>query len=186
MVLSFVAAKIEPSISDDLHLADGASSYVAFGDHGTVALTDDDHIHLYQHDGVKYCFVGKKPLPDDVGWDCYKAISVTTIFLQQNGDAPTYQYRCRDLHQLDKLDHEGHLCGVVYPNTLVYAQRRGDEDWILTLHLADGEMILQPHGGDKWDWGLSVCAALEHILVVETKTKSMNVFTLSGNILLLF
>ena len=164
----------------------GASRLVAFGENGEVVLTVDHHIYLYQHGGMKYSLAKKTYLPDGVGWDCFKAISNTTIFLQAHEYAPTHQLSSRDLHHMGSLDHKGKLLGLLYPSTLVYGQERSHKDWIIILHHADGEMILQPPRGRSWDWGLSVCRAGQYIVVVETWTQSIDAFSTGGNFLLLF
>ena len=151
-----------------------------------MVLTDYHHIHLYRHDGRKYSLVGKIPLPDDVSMHCCKAISGTTIFVQGYTDDPTHQYDSTDLHQQGTLHHKGTLRGVLHPNTLVYGQKRAYDDWIVALHQPDGKVILKPPGARKWDSALSVCRTEEYFVVVEMWTKSMDVFSLQGNVLLLF
>ena len=151
-----------------------------------MVLTDEHHIHLYRHDGRKYSLVGKIRLPDDVTKDCYKAVSDTTIFIQENTDDPTLQYYTTDLRQQGIVHHKGRLRGVLNPNTLVYGQKRVGGDWMIALYQPDGKVILKPPGARKWDMSLSVCRTEEYFVVVETVTKIMDVFSLGGNILLLF
>ena len=174
--------KIEPA--GDLSLTYAAGPVVAFGENGEVVLTDGHHIHLHRHDGSKYKPVGKTPLPDGITKSCYKAISDTTIFVQENTDDPTHQYDSTDLDQLGTLDHKGTLRGVLYPSTLVYSRKRADGDRIIALQQPDDMMILHPPGGRKWGITLSVCRAENFFVVVEYRKKSMDVFTLRGNILL--
>ena len=153
-VISWFAATIEPT--GDLSLTHDASHLVAFGDNGEVVLTDEHHIHLYRHDGSKYKLVGKTPLPDGVTKHCFKAVSDTTIFVQENTDQPTHQYDSTDLHQQGTLHHKGKLRGVLYPNTLVYGQKRTYKEWIIALHQPDEKVILKPPGAGKRDMALSV------------------------------
>ena len=141
---------------------------------------------MYRHDGSKYSLVAKIPLPDDVTKNCYKAVSDTTIFVQENIDAPAHQYDSTDLHQHGTLHHKGILCGVLYQSILVYGQKRAYDDWMIALHQPEGKTILQPPGARKWDVGLSVCRAENYFVVVDAWAESMNVFSLRGNILLLF
>ena len=175
MVTLLFAATIEPAC--DLSLTHDASYLVAFGNNGKMVLTDDRHIHLYRHDGSKYSLVGKISHPDGVTKHCYKAVSDTTIFVQENTDQPTHQYDSADLHQQGTLHHKGKLLGVLYPSTLVYGQKRAYEDWIIALHQPEGKVILKPPGARKWDVALSVCRTEDYFVVVETFTKSMAVFS---------
>ena len=183
-VISVFAATIEPT--GHHKLTHEASWKVAFGARGEVVLDDDDDIYLYEHDGVEYR-ARKTRMPDGVVVPCNKAVSDTTIFIQHwHDDSPTHQLHIKDLHHMGRLDQEGELCGMIYPSTLVYRQRRDRDDYMITLHQPNEEMILQPPPGRKWDWRLSVCRAGEWIVVVEYITQTMDVFSLSGNILLLF
>ena len=169
-------------------LTHGASGRVAFGEHGEVVLTDyghsDCHISLYQHDGAKYNLARKTHLPDGLGWACNKAVS-DAIFLQSSYDTETYQLHTTDLQPMGRLHHKGVLLGAVFPNTLVYGQCRGGGKWIVNLHQPDGDIILEPPHERIWNWRLSVYRA-EYIVVVESRTQSMDVFTKSSITLLLF
>ena len=184
-------ATIEPAGHHDL--THEASSMVAFGEHGEVVLTDRDNIYQYQHDGKKYSLEGKTRRHGHVGGACNKAISDTTIFMQlcSNG-SPTHEHQLHttDLRHIRTLDHKGQLCGLLYPNTLAYRWKRPspNSEWIIILHQPNGEVTLQRSRlrRRKWDVGLSLCRAGEHIVVVERSMKSMDVFSTSGNILLLF
>ena len=167
-----------------LVLTHDASDVVVFGEHGQVVLTWDQ-IYLYQYDGVGFNDVRKTPRPDGIWDDCCKAVSDTTIFLQDGDDAPTLQLDIKDLQHIGELDHEGRLRGMLYPDTLVYRQRKNNEDWNIVLHQPGGDVILQPRG-HNWDWGLSLCKTGEYTIVVEHCTQAMDVFSTSGNFLLLF
>ena len=185
-VISVFAAAIKPA--GHHKLTHEASWRVAFGERGEVVLDGGGDIYLYEHDGVEYSFARKTQMPDDVvGWPCNKAVSDTTIFIQNRaGDSPTHQLHIKDLHHMGRLDHKGELCGMIYPSTLVYCQKRGSADYTITIHQPNEEMILQPPHGRKCYGSLSVCRAGECIVVVERNTQTMDVFSLSGNILLLF
>ena len=151
-----------------------------------------NNIYLYQHNGVEYSLAKQKPRPDDVdllGPYCNKAVSASGVFVQNlvTSDAVTHKLRLQDLEPADILHHKGKLMGVVHPNTLVYRQERGVHGYTVTLHQRDGtETILKLPPGRKWKHGLSVCRAGESLVVVEHLTQSLDVFTTSGNILLLF
>ena len=184
-VISVFAATVEPAGRHKL--THWASWIVAFGEHGEVVLDDyEDHICQYQHDGVKYSLAKKTPKPDGVERYCSKAASDTTIFLQEYIDAPTHQLHIKDLHHMGRLDHKGRLCGILYPSMLVYSQKKGHKDYSLILRQPEGKMILQPPRGRNWDLWLPVCKTGECIVVVEQQTQTMDVFSMSGNILLLF
>ena len=147
-----------------------------------------NHIYLYQFDGMemKYKHAIKTRLPDGITDYCYKAVSETAIFLQHDCDEPTHRLHKTDLHHMGNLHHKSDLRGIVHPGTLVYGQKRGDEDWIIILHEPGAEMILQPPDGRKWKGALSVCTAgTKYVVVVERHTKTMDIFSPSGNTLLL-
>ena len=140
-VISVFAATIEPAGHGKLtHLA---SWSVAFGERGEVVLDWGNDIYLYEHDGVEYR-ARKTRMPYGVGVACNKAVSDTTIFIQRfAGDSPTHQLYIKDLRQMGRLDHKGGLCGIIYSSTLAYCQKRDCDDYTITLHQANGEMILQ-------------------------------------------
>ena len=146
-------------------------------------LTDEYYVYVCQHDGVD---ASKTRLPDGVGRYCNKAVSNTSVFLQQYEDHPTHELHLTDLHHVNTLHHKGMLRGLLHPSTLIYRLKRADDDYTITLLQPDGDIILQPPPGRKWDWGLSVCCSGAFIIVVSSTTRSMDVFSQSGNILLLF
>ena len=183
-VISVFAATIEPAGRHEL--THGAYCLVAFGERGDVVLDDAAHIYLYHYAGMQYNLARKTWSPEGVRWNYYKAVSEATIFLQQEVDGPTHQLSIRDLHHIGRLHHKGALNGAIYPNTLVYLQKRADDDWFITLHQPNGEVILQPPPGRTWGEELSVCRAGGCIVVVEIDTETMDVFATNGNILLLF
>ena len=151
-------------------------------------VNDDNDIYLYHYDGNKYSLVRKIHLPDDVNdyINYRKVVSSTGVFLQNPGDI-THHLSTTDLHPIGELHHNGRLRGVLYPSSLMYIHKRAQDDFIIILHnQPDGEMILQPPHGHKWDYGLSVCKCEEYVIVVERFTKSMDVFSTRGNIPLLF
>ena len=164
---------------------------VAFGEHGEALLltaTTSTSISIMVWSTAS---PSKKPLPDDVPrvLTVNKAVSARAACFYiraDTSDTVTHELRLQDLEPADILHHKGRLSGVVHPNTLLYCQGRGEYDWTVTLHHRDGKTILKPPPGRKWEFGLSVCRAGETLIVVETWTQSLDVFTTSGNILLLF
>ena len=165
---------------------------VAFGDRGELVLEDLDIICLYQHHGAEYSLVkqGRRPHDVDEGWIVHQAVSSDTVVIQTGGTTAgpaTHQLHLSDLRPKGRLHHEGELRGVLSPSTLVYGQETADGGWVIALHQPDGKkMVLQPPRGRRWFHGLSVCRAGQHIVVVEGRTQAMDIFTTSGNILLLF
>ena len=170
-------------------LTHDASYLVAFGERGEVVLGDRTDICVYQHDGVKFSISKKTRIPDGVWSFCNKAVSDTSVFLQKNiyhdSNIPTHQLHLTDLHHMGTVDHQGKLCGTLYPSTLVYAHKRANGYWVIILHQPDGELILQPPHGHHWKEYLSVCRAGKYVVVVERLESSLDVFTISGNIILL-
>ena len=171
-----------------LNITYSASSFMAFGERGEAVLTGDDgNIYLYQHDGVQYSLSKKASLPDGVGWSCYKAVSSTTVFVQNAWTSPTHLLHRPQLEHDSTVHHKGKLRGLLHSSTLVYGQRRRDGTYTITLHRPDdAEITLQPPPGRQWGRELSVAAAGAHLVVVDGITKSMAIFTANGNILLLF
>lgn len=190
-------ATVEPA-GQPLVIRHGTEWRLAFGKKGEAVLADQDNICLYQHNGDEYCLANRMPLPGDVSGYCNKAVSTSAVFVQDPVSTsavlvqdllpvePTHQLSIQDLNPVDILHHKGDLLDVVSPSTLVYRQKRGEDDWIVTLHNRDGEMTLKPPPGRTWGSGLSVCRAGDSLVLVELRTPSMTVFTTSGNILLLF
>ena len=182
-VFSVFAATIEPVGQEYFR----ANSYVAFGECGEVLLTEWDHIYLYQHDGMNYSRPRKTCRPDTVSRFSYKAVSSRAIFLQDALlEDVTHMLSLLNLQPMDQLHHKGALRGAIQPSTLVYSLKRDDKDYIIILYRPNGDMILQPPHGRKWNSCLSVCRAGEFFVVVEHYTRTLDVFCTRGNILLLF
>ena len=202
-MFSVFAAAVE-HVGDPLKITYNASWKVAFGKDGEVVLTDKDHIYmyLYRHNGVKYILEegARSRLPDGVdGEFCNKAVdlSSSTVLVQDSGyDAPTYKLHLLDLHQMGAPYYKpGYLSDILYTresSTHVYRQKKDRGYCIDLYHCPDGDgdgepVTLEPPPKYKWErGGLSVCHTGDHIVVVENNGKSMDVFSTSGNTLLLF
>ena len=186
----FAAAKEHALKSLKKPLKHPASWKVAFGEHGEVVLTDKDNICLYRHNGVEYILDKETRLPDDTrgDWFCNKAVSSSAVFLQHNPpNPPTQQLENQDLGKMGELKHEGLLGGILYPSTLVYRQKI-DGGYCINLHQPEKEPVtLKPlPENKKWRGGLSLCRVEDrYIVVVDHNNDSMDVFSPSGNILLL-
>ena len=119
--------------------------------------------------------------PEGVGWNCNKAVTNRNIFVQDNSYSdPTYQLDATTLSTITTLHHEGHLRGCIHPEALVYGVRRSKHDWM--IHLYEGKRVvsLQPRSPQRWDLFLSACRAGPYLAVIETETRSLDIFTLSG------
>ena len=170
-----------------LNIPHHADTYVAFGERGEAVLTGYGNIYLYQHDGVQYSLSKKESLPDGVDWDCNKAISSSTVFVQDRTDTPTHLLHRPQLEHNSTVHHKGVLRGLLHSSTLVYSQERGDGSYVITLHQPhDAEITLQQPPGRQRLRYLSVAAAGGYLVVVDVVTKSMDIFTANGNILQLF
>ena len=155
---------------------------VAFGQNGDVVLTDDPFMRLYRNDGGAYEIATGQDFNtvthSELETSCYKAISDSRIFVQ-DGPGSTLVFD-RRFNYLGQREYDGHLCGILYPDTLVYAKQRGFVDWIL-VHTGEKQGILRPTDGRTWDRGLSVCICrAQYIVVVESSTTSMDVFSVRG------
>ena len=186
------AGEVEPA-GLPLNIPYRGDTYVAFGEMGEAVLTGDNgNIYLYQHDGVQYSLAKKASLPDGVGWDCNKAISSSTLFVQDfwsSSDIPTHLFHLPQLEYASGITvhHKGKLRGLLHSSTLVYSQERLHGRYTITLHRRDHAEItrlLPPRR--QWSGGLSVAAAGAYLVVVDGYTKSMAIFTANGNILQLF
>ena len=180
-VLSVFAATVEP-VGQPMEVTDLASEVVAFGEQGELVLDDEyKHICLYLHDGIQYSLASRTPRPDDVGFSCNKAVSSRAVHVQWRTSDVTHELHRADLHHLGEVRHERQwLIGVLYPDTLVYKQGRGD-GWIIILHQPHGQITLEPPRGREWMDELSVCCAGDHIVVVEADTQTMDTFAMDGN-----
>ena len=185
-MLSVFAATVEP-VGQPMEVTGYASWRVAFGEQGELVLDDrdDKHISLYLHDGIQYSLASRTPLPYGVRSFCRKAVSSRAVHVQEGWrtSGVTHELHRADLHHLGEVRHEGWqlLRGVLYPDTLVYRQWRGVDDYIIILHQPHGQITLEPPRGRGWSYELSVCCAGGHIVVVEADTQTMDTFAMDGN-----
>ena len=121
-------------------------------------------------------------MPDGVDSSCNKAVSSMYVYIQvKQDDAPTYRYNIK-LDLLGGMEYHGQLCDVLWPDVLVYQQKRAHDDYVLTLYdEGDDPLILKTPGGRKWKSQLSLCKTNKHIIVVEVETRSLDVFTNEGH-----
>ena len=183
-VFSVFAATINPA--GQFQITYRVDEDAAIGERGEVVLSDRDHIYLYLHDNVEYSLACKTSLPGGGGFRCDKAVSVSTIFLQSlSNDDTTHQLSIPDLQHMGELHHKGNLHGILQPSTLLYGRGKG-KGYIVVLQQPDEEMILQPPRGRIWYNAVSICCAGEFFIVLEASKQALDVFSIRGNILLLF
>ena len=160
------------------------SGFVAFDRNGAAVLTDKSHMSLYRHNSTSspsHIPAGTIPLAEGVTLSCYKAITDTTLAVQQYNDDPTFLFRRSDLHQLSTLHHPAGCLRGALGDHLVYAKKRSTGDYTISIQRAGGEMILEPTSGRTWNLGLSVCSTSRYITVVNSTRKSLDVFSVTSN-----
>ena len=182
------AAEVERA-GPPLNIPYDADDVIAFGERGEAVLTGEDgNIYLYQHDGVQYSLSKNTSLPEGVERSRSKAVSSTTVFVQDfKTDAPTHVLHRPGLQHNHTVHHKGALRGLLHSSTFIYSRTRARNDYVITLHRPDdAEMTLQPPPGRQWNQWLSVAAAGAYLIVVDGGTDTMTIFSANGNILLLF
>ena len=177
-------------------LPDDTSYLVAFGPRGEAIVSGRRlspwnrsvrHLSLYrlQHTAgeTEYRRIAERKMPPGGGGDCWMAVTDRNIYTQNYINDLTYQLDATDLSIITTLHHKGRLLGCVHPEALVYGVKRSVDDWI--IHLYDGTRVvtLQPPESRRWKSNtLSACRAGQHIIVVEYISRSLDVFTATGNI----
>ena len=172
-------------------IPDKASHLVAFGPRGEALVESLDYLsHRGRNDlslyrledtGGKYRRTVERKIAKGVGMGCQKAVTDRNIYFQININGPTFQLDASDMSTITTLHHEGDLHGCVHPEALVYGVERSEE-WIMYVHDETGVVTLQPPKPRRWNKNLSACRAGQHIIVVETTSRSLDVFTATGNI----
>ena len=170
-------------------LPDNASPRVAFGPRGEALIstrhpTLDDlstwHLSLYRFQdtaGEKYNLTAETTGVRGR----WKAVTDRNIYVQNKTNDLTCQLDGNDLSTRTTLHHEGLLRGCVHSGALVYGVERSERDWIINVHDPTGVVTLQPPSPRKWLAALSACQAGPYLVVTERVTRSLDVFTLTGN-----
>eukprot|EP00923_Selenidium_pygospionis_P036301 GHVN01063695.1.p1 GENE.GHVN01063695.1~~GHVN01063695.1.p1 ORF type:complete len:371 (+),score=31.98 GHVN01063695.1:142-1254(+) len=165
---------------------------VSFGRCGQVVVADKSHISLYRHtastssssstpsaSSSSHILAEKIPLPYDAPGRCRKAVTGDAIYVQKYDDAPTHQISITKPHKQNILHHSGELRGAIN-EALVYGVERSDDDFIIHIHRASGEVILMPPSGYKRGAWLSVCSTGRFYAVTENGHGRLDVFSSTG------
>ena len=171
----------------ELHF--NARSVLGIGHNGEVIVSEIDSAHLYiiTHDGSDYIQKYEKNLPCPV--NC-KAIDGDRIFLQKTRNADTVCYD-QELQELCTFQQEGLLFDCI-DDELFYSQGTpGRIDWknIVVCQIDEmpslqlkKKMTLQPPTNHFWEITPSVCRAMGSYVVVESQTRSLDIFDANGMI----
>jgi hypothetical protein len=177
-----------------LHLPYKGHFRIGFSPNGDVLLQDKDaRLHLYKHNGDRYIEVWDKPAPNVS--EFFKAIHSTgQILLQGDYNEPTLLFT-RSLRKEQTYQREGFLLGYTDDGLDLYGRGTKSEDardWQIDVWDEEKRVITLSHPSapgqpeserEGWGWFLSACTAGDRIVVVETYTQSLYVFTKQGNLL---
>ena len=153
-----------------------------------------------QHNGKKYIETWKKRLPGEMMYDCYKGISSDQyVFLQRSEDEKTVCYD-KSLTKTTELYIQGELIDIISDEVFYRQGAWGKRDWQIIVHntVMEGKStssdlasalqnlqlvqhkILKPPSPHGWNKCLSVCRVKLCYVVVESNTKSMDIFDEDG------
>ena len=173
------------------------------GYNGELILSDDDsqrYLYKMQHNGDDYQETWRKELPDGMEYHCFKEMSSAgCIFLQNNQDKKTVCYDA-SLTKLTELQVQGYLIDSISDEVFYRQGTAWGNDWQIIVHktvmqgtstsgvLASALQQLQlgqhrtlkPPSPRGWYDALSVCRTQQRYVVVETYTRSMDIFDQDG------
>ena len=172
---------------------------LGMGFNGEVIIVKDncDEFYLIEHDGNKFTQKYRKNLPDGMDYGYNKAINRDRIFLQNRFNADTICYN-RTLDAVCIMYHEGLLLDCI-GDKLFYRQGTWDkQDWKISVRqlYEDEESVpdvpslgklqleeqvsVQPPAPHGWKHALSICCVSESYAVVESLTRSLDIFDARG------
>ena len=173
------------------------------GDNGELILGDWDserYLHKMQHNGDDYQETWRKKLPDGMEYHCYKGMSSAgCIFLQNDKDEKTVCYDA-SLTKLTELQVQSYLIDSSNDEVFYGQGTTGENDWQIIVHKTvmegtstsgglasalqklqlEQHRTLKPPSLHGWRSALSVCRTQQRYVVVELRTRSMDIFDEDG------
>ena len=154
-----------------------------------VSEVDSARLHIITHDCNDYIQKYATNLPRPV--DC-KAITGDRIFLQKIWNADTVWYD-HELQELCIFHQEGFLFDCVGDDLFYYQETPGKRDGEIVVWQIQGmsslqklkmekKVTLQPPAHHRWGSIPSACRVMESYVVVESETKSLDIFDANGMI----
>ena len=180
MFLFCVTAALSPP--HRLSLEHEADRWPAVNERGDILLRDKEapytlRLYRQQQDGFTEVW-SKRPPGDERYYN--KAISLQSVFVQEEEDADTIQLNIDNpQQQLTTLHHRGILIGCT-GECPVYT-RKDDRRYIISIQRDEGELLLRPSQGATWSYvDMSICRTNKYFMVTSSSDRSLDIFTDRG------
>jgi len=152
---------------------------VALGRHGEVFLEDNNkRFYFYKLKGDQYKIQWEKQLPVHVVTESRKYVTENGAMLvkdYRDKQSQTFTYDM-DFNELNIQLVSGELIALLSNDRKVYMQNTHE----VCIVGKDVDVTLRPPKNQKWSEGLSVCAEEDIIVIVDDKSKSMDIYTSQG------